>query len=114
MMGQAAEKEQGIEYSIYTFDAPKGGKSANKWERRDTQTEMAAAMKTAESLFASGKYQKVEVKQKYFDKKQNRNIDMTLKVYEARKKKEINIVAITLFAVLCGGLAYAITYLLTK
>lgn len=112
-MPTAADKDLGIEYSIYTFDMPVSGQK-NKWEKQDVKTEMADAMAAAEKLFKSGKYHKVEVKQKYFDKKKNRNIDMTLKVYEAKAKKEINVVAIFLFAIICGGIAFAVTYFLSK
>ena len=114
--GQAAmQQDQGIEYTIYTFDMPVSGqKSANKWEKQGTKTEMTDAVSHAEKLFKSGKFQKVEVKQKYFDKKKDRNIDMTLKVFEAKPKREINVFMIFAFAVLCGAAAFGITYFLAQ
>jgi len=112
---QETDKQQGIEYSIYTFDVPESGQNGqNKWEKRDIKTEISDAIATAKKLFKSGKYGKVEVKQKYFDKKKDRNIDVTLKIFEARSKREINIMIIFLFAILCGGLAFAVTYFLNR
>ena len=112
---QQKDKEQGIEYTIYTFDAPEAGeKSHNRWEKKAVQKEMTTALAQAEKMFRSGKYQKVEVKQKYFDKKSDRNIDLTLKVYEAGKGLEVNAALIFIFAVLCGVTAFAVTYYLTN
>ena len=97
---------QGLEYTIYTFDQ----KDKSSWTKQNTRDERAIALGEAEKLFNSGRYKKVEVKQKYFDKKKNRNIDVTIKVYEDRKTFEINIAMVFLFSVLCGALAFAITY----
>ena len=106
---------QGIEYTVYTYgQAGVDDKKSAKWEKHNTKTEMAAAIAEAEKLYKSGKYKKVEVKQKYFDKKKNRNLDTTLKVYEHGKKREINIVMILLFAIVCGAIAFGVTYVLSK
>ena len=75
---------------------------------------MADALKAAEQLFDTGQYSKVEVKQKYFDKKQNRNIDTTLKVFqEIKQKSEVNVFVIFLFAVACGAAAFTATLYLS-
>ncbi|MCB9990345.1 MAG: hypothetical protein H6867_03065 [Rhodospirillales bacterium] len=96
MAGQA-EKQQGIEYTIYTYAMKKDGAQS-----QGTLTEMGQALSQAEQLLASKKYCKVEVKQKYFDKKQNRDINTTLKVYESKRIPLILIIAV--FAVmLCAG-----------
>lgn len=104
------DKLQGLEFRIYTQD--QSGK-ADK-EPTATKTEMAEAFSAAEEMIQSGKYLKVEVKQKYFDKKKNRDVDMTLKVLHGKKKIEINATMIFVFAVLCGGLAFAVTYFLAR
>lgn len=107
------EQEQGIEYSVYSHDQPKGGqKGPTSWEKQDAFSDMAEALKKAESLFDTGQYSKVEVKQKYFDKKKNRNVDTVLRVYEGKKKKSHGTIYILLFAVLCGIIAFAVTYYL--
>lgn len=115
--GQARkiEQAQGIEYAIYTFEkTPSGGKNGNAWERHDVRGDMQAALVQAESLFGSGLYRKVEIRQKYFDNKKNRHIDMVLKTMELRKKKEINLLAVFAFALLCGAAAFGATYLLAN
>jgi len=110
----AQDADASIEYTIYTFDRPGGGKAADQWEKHGTDSDMQGALKLAEQLFASGKYQKVEVKQKYFDKKKNRNIDITLRVFESEPQKSINIFLIVGFAIFCGAAAFGLTYFLTR
>lgn len=111
-MSAQASALQGIEYTIYTFDQ---ASARNDWQKHDTLNEMDRALKMAEGLFHTGKYHKVEVKQKYFDKKANRNIDVTLKVFEgAGKRKDLSVLLIVLFAVLCGAAAFGLTYILNR
>lgn len=119
-MAQAAagqtQQAQGIEYAIYTFEkAPSGGgKSGNAWERHDVSGDMQVALAQADTLFGSGRYRKIEIRQKYFDKKKNRNIDMVLKTLELQKKREINLLMVFAFALLCGAAAFGATYLLAN
>ena len=114
MAEAAAEKDQGIEYSVYTFEKSKDPAAQNKWAKQAVQSDMGVAIQAAEKLFDSGKYGKVEVKQKYFDKKQNRAVDVTLKIFEDKKQKsEVNVFAILLFAVACGAAAFTATLYLT-
>jgi hypothetical protein len=99
---------QGLEYMIYVFKD-----NAGKWEKNKTLSSLSEAQQQADVLFKTGQYQKVEIKQKFFDKKKNRNIDTTLKVLEqatGKRKREIGIVTIALFAVICGALAFAATW----
>jgi lipoate-protein ligase A len=112
-MTQAAtqSKANGIEYSVYTFLKGTGNKKQrNKWKKHAVKAERGDALNTAERLYKSGKYKKVEVKQKYFDDKNDRMIDITLKVLEEDGKANINIFAILTFAALCGAAAFSITY----
>lgn len=106
----------GIEFSIYAFEQPNGNNGSRpSWKKAGTKDERQSALTEAETLFSSGKYQKVEVKQKYYDKKKNRNIDVTLRVFESKAKRQVNITAVLLVAALVsGGIAFAITYFLTK
>lgn len=108
------EQDQGIEFSVYTYEKAKASGDQTKWHKQGTQTQMADAISAAEKLFNSGQYSKVEVKQKYFDKKQNRNIDVTLKVFQEKKQKaEVNVFVILLFAVACGAAAFTATLYLS-
>lgn len=109
------KKLAGIEYAIYTFDMPMaGGSGRSRWKKRDTRTEMAEALARAEAIFRTGKYGKVEVKQKYFDRKKNRNVDVTLRVYQTKGEKEINLAALFLFAFICAAAAFAATLLINN
>ena len=111
---QPDDKDQGIEYSIYTLDKNSDSKkSASKWNKHSTASEMSQAIALAEKLIASDKYQKVEVKQKYFDKAKNRDIDVSLKKFEHKPKLEISVMMVFMFAVVCGVMAFIITFFLT-
>lgn len=106
------DKTQGIEYTIYTVSQEDGPKGAAK--KQDMKTDRGQALAAAEELHNSGKFLKVEVRQKYFDKKKNRDIDIPLKAFETKAKKEIGVALILVIALLCGGIAFAAAYFLTR
>jgi hypothetical protein len=60
---ERAASGEGIEYSIYSFDFPAASGRA-RWEKQDSKTEMAEALAAAETIFRTGKYGRVEIKQK--------------------------------------------------
>ena len=71
------------EYSVYVYRHPlHREEDQNDWERKSTTVNIRKAMKYAEKFIGSGDYQKVEVKKKYFDSRSNRNLEMTVKIYE--------------------------------
>lgn len=77
----------GAEYTIYVFDKqqdPESGRAC-RWTRHCKLENFDMARKRALVLFRSGRYQKVEIKQKLFDRKQQRHVDVTLKVIEANE-----------------------------
>lgn len=105
----------GIEYTIYTFDMPKQKqKGDNSWKKHVTTDDMGKAMSEAENLNQSGKFQKVEVKKKFFDQKKNRVVDMTLKTFESKPKKDRTILFAMIFAVLAGAGAFIASFFLTQ
>jgi hypothetical protein len=105
----------GIEYTIYTFDMPRPNqKGDNSWQKHAVLEDMSKAMNEAETLHATKKYQKVEVKKKFFDQKKNRVVDMTLKTYEVKPKKDFTILIAIIMAVLGAVGAFAASFLLTK
>lgn len=108
---QQAAAEQSIEYSVYIHHHPAAKKNPD-WEMVGATTNMKDAVKQAEELHASGEYRKVEVKQKYFDPKNNRQIDMVLKVLEHRPKKPLSLLAIIVFTIMCGAAAFGLTVFL--
>lgn len=107
-------KEQAITYTVYTHDWPRDGKSSSSWEQKSSTTDMDKALKEAEGLHASGKYQKVEVKKKYVEEKTGRAIDITLRSFEGKAKMQIGAGMIAVFAVICGVAAFGITYLVAQ
>lgn len=100
------------EYTIYTFQREAGVKSQARWHKQDTLNDMDLALDLAGSLFDSGDFCKVEIKQKYTDPKSQRVIDTTLKVLERKTGKTIGTGFLALMAVFGGGLAFALSFIL--
>lgn len=104
-----------IEYSIYTYDMPSPGqKGQGKWQKHTTLDDMIKAMVQAQTLHDSEKYQKIEVKKKFFDQKKNRVVDMTLKVFERDVKKDYSTMIAIVFALVCGAGAFAASFFFTS
>lgn len=104
-----------IEYTIYTFDMPvPKQKGENSWKKHSSLDDMSKAISEAESLHQTRKYQKIEVKKKFFDQKKNRTVDMTLKTFESKPKKDYTTVFLVLLAILGTGGAFALSFFLTK
>ncbi len=103
-----------IEYSIYTYDMPSPGqKGESKWQKHSTVDDMIKAMVQAQGLYDSEKFQKIEVKKKFFDQKKNRVVVMTLKVFERSPKKDNSTMIAIVFALVCGVGAFAASFFLT-
>lgn len=80
---KSAQSGKVSEYIIYTYkhyDDEKFG--FNKWYRYKTISGLNRAIKEAKVLHRSQKFQKIEVKQKYFDKNANKTFSKTLKVFQ--------------------------------
>ena len=88
-------------------------KSDNSWKKHATLEDMGKAMNEAETLHQTQKFQKIEVKKKFFDSKKNRTVDMTLKIFEANPKKDYTIVIVAVMAIVCGIGAFAASFFLT-
>ena len=88
-------------------------KGDNSWKKHATLEDMGKAMSEAENLHQTQKFQKVEVKKKFFDQKKNRTVDMTLKIFEANPKKDYTVLIAVILAVLGGAGAFAASFFLT-
>ena len=104
-----------IEYTIYTFDMPTPKqKGDNSWKKHATLEDMGKAMNEAENLHQTQKFQKIEVKKKFFDQKKNRVVDMTLKVFESSPKKDRTFLFAVIAAILGGLGAFGACFFLTQ
>lgn len=104
-----------IEYTIYTFDMPvPNQKGDNSWKKHATLDDMVKAINEAENLHQTHKFQKVEVKKKFFDQKKNRSVDMTLKVFESTPKKDNTVLMAVLACIMGGAIAFAACFFLTQ
>jgi len=114
-MTQAPAPAAQIEYTIYTYDMPTPKqKGDNSWKKHSTGQDMGKAMEEAEQLSETKKFQKVEVKKKFFDQKKNRTVDMTLKVFETERRKDYSILIITVLTVVAGLAAFAASFFFGK
>lgn len=108
-MANAKSADASIEYS--TFTQAKG----ESWQPQGVTNEMEKALANADKLIATGKYEKVEVKQKYFDKKANRLVEGTLKTLTYKAPSNVlPIIGLLLLAVAAGGGSFAAAYFLTR
>ncbi len=69
-----------IEYNIYSYSNDDNPRAC--WQKCGSADEAQSAALHAENLFNSGAFSKVEVKQRYYDSKSQRNIDETWRVFE--------------------------------
>ncbi len=108
-----AAEAQGIEYSVYVYNDPHKSQGKTPWEMKTVTDNMDKAMSAAHQLHESRQYTKIEVKKKYFDQKNNRTVDMTLKVLEGNLKREISILTILFSCIALSAAAFAAAYFLT-
>ena len=104
--------DHGAEYAIYTFgilEADQGG-IPGMWEKKASHANQSIAVRQAEDLYNTGQYLKVEIKQKYFDSRKNRNVDLTLKTIGQKKNRSYRKAVAIIFAMICGLVAFGVTY----
>ncbi|MAE51188.1 MAG: hypothetical protein CMH27_05210 [Micavibrio sp.] len=112
--GQMQDGAGSIEYSVYVYFDPKKAKSKSPWEMKGITDNMDKAIAEAEKYYNTREFQKVEVKKKYFDVKNSRTIDMTLKTFEGNLKKEMGAYAILGIGVAISAAAFIAAYLVTS
>lgn len=82
----AQAQAQPPEYTIYTYArASRKSRQPKNWQCHATLEDPIAAMNTAESLYRTRKFHKVEIKKKFFDERKGRLADCTFRVFESRK-----------------------------
>lgn len=111
-MMRDSSKAANTEYTIYTFQLDADVKTQTRWQKQDTLGDLERALEKAGSLFDSGDFCKVEIKQKYTDPKNQRVIDMTVKVLERKTGTSIGTGVLALMAAFGGGLALALSFIL--
>lgn len=106
-----ADKEEGIEYSIHVCPHPSDDAEGEpEWQQLESTDNMDQALKKAEAISYTGEYHKVEVKKKFQDPENDRTIEMTLKLYEGKAKRPATLMEIIIVAVLCGILAFLLSF----
>ncbi len=102
-----------IEYTVYTFDLPSSPqqKGDTSWKRHFCSLDRELAISEAQSLLETRKFHKIEIKKKFFDQKQNRTIDMTMKVFKQKSSKNPQIIAAGGVIMLCAAILFASLFL---
>lgn len=100
-----------IEYNIYSYSNDDNPRAC--WQKCGSAARADSAIDHAETLFNSGQFRKVEVKQKYFDLKSGRNIDETWRVFEKGHRTSPSD-WIMGFALASAMIAFAITYVMAS
>ncbi len=110
-MGRAIPANE-IEYIIYTFEFPKNNKASekNRWKKYMSTENQDIAIKEAEKLNSSNKFQKIEIKKKFMDKKKGRNIDVTLKIFDNNSSPTFGTKSMIAAIAICGILTFVATY----
>lgn len=77
-------KEAPIEYSVYTFDRPSDAprKGDQSWKRIFCSADRDQALFEARTLYETRRFQRVEIKEKFFDSRLNRTVDRTFKILD--------------------------------
>jgi len=102
------------EYSIYVFERPQAAhEPAKKWHRHSILKDRHHALLEAETLFQSGQYHKIEVKEKSFDAAKAHNRDTSIKIWQHTPHKNAGTIMAGCFAVFCGIIAFGATYIMT-
>ncbi len=114
------------QFSVYTFapepaacsldpamQLPKRG-TCCYWEKVDTFTDKLTAITTAEDLFRSGQYGRVEIKQKSFNKRVQRHVDSTIVVLGEKTAKEYHFTVSAALACASGIAAILICGMLIR
>jgi hypothetical protein len=106
----ASAPDSTIEYSIHVFE-----NKNSSGQSQGISNDMQKTLADADRLVATGKYVRVDVRQKYFDKKTNRVVDGVLKSLTHKKKNPMIPLFLMMFlAILAGGGAFALAYFLTR
>jgi hypothetical protein len=100
-----------IEYNIYSYSNDDNPRAC--WQKCGSAAHADSAIDHAETLFNSGLFRKVEVKQKYFDRKSGQNIDETWRVFEKTRRTSPSS-RIMGFAMASAMIAFALTYMMAS
>lgn len=103
-----------ITYTVYGVEMPPAGKPAGAEQTVNATSDMDGAIKQAEALFGSGKYLTIDVKKKYAEEKTGRIIEIPLRRWEGKIKKDFGVALFLILALLAGGAAFGLTFLAAR
>jgi hypothetical protein len=96
------------QYIVYAYDvADDKNSDTNRWTKLMTSEDEKKIMMQAQDLFQSQKYQKIEIKKTYFDKKKGHHRAATFHVLEVAPQHNVFMIASTMLLTLTfAGLCY--------
>lgn len=112
-MGACPQRANGEHYSIYAYNKfcdGATGMGTNKWIMLQSDSNKELILSEAKKLQASDKFQKIEVKQKFFDTKKQRHFIKTL--YPSKSMAFLNRVKTMSWIALAITIGLSIAYLI--
>ena len=93
------------QYSIYAYNQYSEGEiGKNKWIKLQSDTNKTLIFDEAKKLYESEKFDKIEVKQKLFDRRKQRNQMKTVHILGRNPQKKLykNMMVLVVMATLCA------------
>jgi hypothetical protein len=103
-----------ITYIVYGVEQPAPGQKPGVEQSLHATADMDAALKQAQTFFESEKYLLVDVKKKYHEEKTGRVIEMSLKQFVSKPRKDFGVALFLILAVAAGGAAFGLTFLAAR
>lgn len=99
-----------IEYNLLTYPLDTKGKAMPKKEA--SLKDRDEAIKKAQTLIASTKYSKVEIKQAFVDPKNNRRVESVIETLDYKKGAPIGMILLVTGVVFAGMAAFGLSFIL--
>lgn len=77
-----------VEYTVYTFEPPSPSRQKGDapWKRQLSSLDRDIAVSEAQKLLRTRRFDRIEIKKKFFDPKKNRIVDGTYKILRHHRK----------------------------
>ena len=100
-----AGRAEDITYTVLALDQ-------GDWQSKASSPDMFAAMKAAEQLFASRRFEQVKVDKQFYDSTNQRLVTTTILAKSTAKRRTLPILVWVAVALIGGVISFALTYLI--
>lgn len=100
-------------YRIYAYPFSEKAHHTPQWQRQDVLDDEREALIKAQELFKSQKFQRIEVRQSYYDQETQRLVDHMIKVFDFHPARHLKVILYLLIgAASCSIAAAVLAYFL--